>query len=217
MPLVATLICVASLVVLVIAETRRHRFRFLFKPLASAAFIAVAVLGGAVASGEGSYGIAIVVGLVLGAGGDVALMWKSDRAFLTGLVLFLLGHLAYVVAFALLASPSQWLSLWSLLPLAAAAAVLRYLWPHLGKMRVPVIVYTVVIGSMVITAVAAFQHGPLTARAGWFMLVGAVLFFGSDIAVARERFVAPGAINRIWGLPAYYGGQLLIAWSAITG
>ena len=44
-------------------------------------------------------------------------------------------------------------------------------------------------------------------------LAGAVLFFASDLGVARDKFVAPGFPNRAWGLPAYYAGQLLIAWS----
>ena len=44
--------------------------------------------------------------------------------------------------------------------------------------------------------------------------LGAVLFYLSDIMVARDRFVAPGFANRLVGLPLYFGGQLLLAWSA---
>jgi len=33
--------------------------------------------------------------------------------------------------------------------------------------------------------------------------------------VARDRFVAQGFINRAWGLPMYYGGQLLLAYSCM--
>ena len=47
-------------------------------------------------------------------------------------------------------------------------------------------------------------------------LIGALLFFASDLAVARDKFVAPGVINKLWGLPAYYGGQLLLAWAVIA-
>jgi uncharacterized membrane protein YhhN len=50
----------------------------------------------------------------------------------------------------------------------------------------------------------------------WIFLVGgAVLFFVSDVAVARDRFVEPSWKNRAWGLPAYYAGQLLLAWGAL--
>ncbi|MFW6361887.1 MAG: lysoplasmalogenase family protein, partial [Spirochaetota bacterium] len=39
------------------------------------------------------------------------------------------------------------------------------------------------------------------------------LFFTSDIFVARNKFVADGFINRLLGLPLYYGGQFLLALS----
>ena len=45
------------------------------------------------------------------------------------------------------------------------------------------------------------------------LLAGAALFFVSDLAVARDKFVGASFLNRAWGLPAYYAGQLLIAWS----
>src|SRR5258706_6118554 len=63
----------------------------------------------------------MVGGLVLGALGDVVLLGRGDAAFLGGLGAFLLGHLAYVVAFAALAEPHSWLSL-PALPVAAFGA-----------------------------------------------------------------------------------------------
>jgi hypothetical protein len=47
----------------------------------------------------------------------------------------------------------------------------------------------------------------------WVILLGAVMFYFSDVSVARDRFVAPGFINGLWGLPLYYGGQLFLAYS----
>jgi uncharacterized membrane protein YhhN len=44
-------------------------------------------------------------------------------------------------------------------------------------------------------------------------VIGACAFFASDLAVARERFVVHSVANKLWGLPAYYAGQLLLAWS----
>ena len=40
-----------------------------------------------------------------------------------------------------------------------------------------------------------------------------ILFAISDLAVARERFVAQTIRNKVWGLPFYYGAQVLIALS----
>ena len=43
------------------------------------------------------------------------------------------------------------------------------------------------------------------------LYAGAALFYLSDLAVARQRFVAPGFENKLIGLPLYYAGQLLLA------
>jgi hypothetical protein len=43
------------------------------------------------------------------------------------------------------------------------------------------------------------------------VLVGALLFFVSDLAVARDRFVSPGFANAAWGLPLYYAATLVLA------
>lgn len=40
---------------------------------------------------------------------------------------------------------------------------------------------------------------------------GAALFYLSDLAVARHRFVAPGPENKLIGLPLYYAAQLILA------
>lgn len=212
--------CALAAGLLVWAEVRRsRRGRYVTKPLASAAFVAVALTGGAT-TGECGYGTWIVAGLVLGAAGDLALMFPSNRAFLAGLSLFLLGHVAYVVAFATVAPVQIWPHPLVVLPIGAGLWVLRYLWPHLGPMRGPVIAYTLVIVAMVVGALAPLRVAHpvgigLSERTAWLMLAGATLFFVSDIAVARDRFVARGSNNRIWGLPAYYAAQLLMAWSAL--
>ncbi|MEZ4439583.1 MAG: lysoplasmalogenase [Polyangiaceae bacterium] len=211
MSIAATIVCLIALAGLLHAERRgARRGIYATKPLASLAFIAVALGHGA----TGAYGKWILVGLVLGAVGDVALMFKTDRAFLAGLVAFLLGHVAYVVAFAGVTPPSAWL-VWAIVPIVGAAVVLRWLWPHLGKLRIPVILYVVVITAMAtggLAAQGAARHD-LTATAATLLTLGALFFFASDIAVARDKFVASGFVNRAWGLPAYYGGQLLLAWS----
>jgi uncharacterized membrane protein YhhN len=43
--------------------------------------------------------------------------------------------------------------------------------------------------------------------------VGALSFFVSDIFVARQRFLKAEFVNRLIGLPLYYGGQFLLAFS----
>jgi uncharacterized membrane protein YhhN len=201
MMVVATIVCALACLVLVGAEWKRaSRVRIASKTLASLAFILVGVAAGA----SGSYAMWIVIGLVLGAVGDVALLGKGERWFLGGLVAFLLGHLAYVVAIAQLAGPTSWVAPLAIAPLVIGGVALAWLWPRLGTMTVPVIVYVATIVTMVAGALAVWQT---------LLTTGAILFFVSDLAVARDRFVVAGVQNRAWGLPCYYAGQLLIAWS----
>lgn len=211
--LAATAVCLVALVGLLFAERAdSHAGRLATKPLASAAFVVVALARGA-PGGPGGFATCVLAGLVLGAGGDVALIFKGQAAFLAGLGLFLCGHAAYVVAAAHVAPLADWVAPIALAPVAAAAIVLRWLWPRLGSMKGPVVAYVVTIVAMVIGALAVARTGALPVHAARHFVAGAVLFFASDVSVARDRFVAPGFSNRAWGLPAYYLGQLLIAWS----
>ena len=93
-----TVVCVLALLGLLVAEgAAREDLRAKTKPVASAAFLVVALACGAVRGGPPMW---IAIGLVLGAIGDLLLMYASERAFLAGLVAFLGGHVAYVIAFA---------------------------------------------------------------------------------------------------------------------
>jgi uncharacterized membrane protein YhhN len=203
--LLAAIMAVGVLALLFGEADRRRPVVVVAKPLASSCFVLV---GGLALAGGDRFGVWIVAGLVLCLGGDLLLL--RAHTFLAGLVSFLLGHLAYVAACASRLAVRRW---WAapLLPLALAAVlVLVWLWPHLGRMRVPVVAYVAAISVMVWGAVAVVVDGVAPLR----LAVGAGLFYLSDLAVARNRFVSPGFVNRAWGLPLYYAGQLLIATTA---
>jgi uncharacterized membrane protein YhhN len=94
---------------------------------------------------------------------------------------------------------------------AFLAGAWRWLRPHVSSAWLaPVSAYAVVLGLMLATGLAtAIASGtPMLAA-------GAMLVAGSDAAVARHRFVQPAFANKLWGLPAYYLGQTLIA--LVTG
>ena len=199
------LACVASVGVLLVAEVRGAQgLKAISKTTAAAMMILSAVVAGASAT---TMGRRVLLGLSLSAGGDVALLSKARPAFLLGLFLFLLAHLAYAAA-ALAHGLSAAIAIGLALALVVPArAVWKWLSPHVpDSMRIPVLAYTVVITAMVAMAVAATIAG-----ASPRLAVGALLFYASDLAVARERFVVGSVINRLLGLPAYFGGQLLIA------
>ena len=209
---VALAISALACVVLVVMEWRGNKMgRAISKTSASIAFVVAPWLSHAPRS---TYFHLVAIGLILGAIGDVALLSSSKRGFLAGLGSFLAGHLAYVIGFATLVPVAAWINPMAIAPIVIAAIALAWLWPHLGSMRVPVIAYVAIISLMVIGALAVWQRNALPTSTA--ILVGALLFFASDLAVARDKFVAPGVINKLWGLPAYYGGQLLLAWAVIS-
>lgn len=218
-----TITSAVACAILVGAEARgRAAVRVAAKLTASAAFVAIGVLAlGNEDPARATFVGWIAGGLVLGAIGDAALLGHGRRWFLAGLVAFLFGHLAYVVAVASVVPPATWLPRaggWALVPAVAGAGVAIALWPRLGRMRGPVLAYVVTIVTMVIAAIAlARADDPRTIPAPQHVrfVIGAALFFVSDVAVARDRFVARAFANKAWGLPAYYAGQLCIAWSVV--
>jgi len=181
------------------------RLRAVGKPLASLGFLVAAIGFGAL---DSRYGRIVLLGLILGAIGDVCLLGRAKKHFIAGLVSFLLGHVAYVAAFGSLpiSPPQAFLAAVAMVTIMAFIA--RWVFPHAPDMRVPIGIYMLVIAAMCVVAIGAGAAG-----APWMIPVGAVMFTASDIAVVRDRFVAPGFINRLWGLPLYYAAQLIIAWS----
>ena len=187
------------------------------KVSASLAFIALGLVL-LLATPSSHYSKWILLGLVLGAMGDVALLSGESRWFLAGLGVFLLGHIAYIVACSCLVPISDWPSLYAVIPLAVAAIALVLLWPHLGSMRGAVVCYIAAIVLMVVGANAVYQAPIESFSDGQkqLLLAGAALFFVSDLSVAISRFVRTRFVDKLWGLPAYYLGQLCIAWTIFS-
>ena len=205
--IVFTLVGALFVVVLVASEERSDSLRRIAKPVASLCFIATAIAAGAL---DSSYGIWVLVALLLSAVGDVALLGSGTPAFLGGLVSFLLGHVAYTVAFAVRGLDAAWAAVGVAALVIPFVVVMRWLIPHAGEMRGPVAAYAVVITVMVAGAV-----GTMGTNADGRILAAAIGFYISDLAVARDRFVVPGPVNRLWGLPLYYGAQFLFAWTVL--
>lgn len=207
----ATLACLVATGILVAAEYAHKRALYILaKCAASAAFLGVG--GCALArSTEPAYAHLMMVGLAFGAAGDVALLGKSQRAFLVGLGAFLVGHLAYIAAFTTICAPASWWSWSALGTVVLSAMVVRWLYPHAGRLRYPVIAYIAVITAMRIGSLGAGQY--LAYPKSLCCALAGIAFYASDYCVARERFVAKDFRNKLIGLPLYFGAQLLFAWS----
>jgi uncharacterized membrane protein YhhN len=204
MPAAACLGAVVVGLALFLAAERRRRpiLAVIGKSLASLGFLALGwsrLRAGSTADGF------LVLGLALCLAGDLLLL--ARRGFAAGLAAFLLGHLAYLAAFHALVAARDWPLALAAPVVSASALAAAWLWPHLGRMRHAVLAYIAVISAMVWGALASAVSGSLPATAA----AGAVLFYLSDLAVARQRFVRPSFAVRAVGLVAYYLGQVLLA------
>jgi len=183
----------------------------LTKPFLSALFIATALTG---PYADREYFSLILAGLILCMAGDVFLIFFfAKKPFLAGLVSFLAGHILYTIAFFTLAGPGKGNWIITATFLVISGGVFAWLRPHLGKMFVPVLAYVGIITAMVIGAAALAGTETVRFPGRALAFSGALLFYLSDIFVARQRFVTPNFFNRAVGLPLYYAGQFMIAFS----
>ena len=171
-----------------------------------ALFALAAVLGG------GSW--LLVLGLALGALGDLALSRKGEAAFMAGLGSFALAHLAYAVLFvgvdlrlALFdLTATRWLGVAALVIMAQSTVI--WLLPFASGLKRPVAAYVAIITVMGVAAL----HLPVTHG---LVMLGAGLFVLSDLVLSVELFRmeedSPStriASHLVW--PLYWIGQGLI-------
>ena len=185
-------------------KSANTKLEWVVKPAASITFVVTGFLQGGMGS---TFGRVVLAGLCLAALGDVLLIPKDKRAFLAGLVAFLLGHVAYGAAFVVRGiEPVTTLAVLLVFTLVAIP-ILRWLWPSVSvDMRKPVAAYIVVITIMV-----ALSAGAARKDGAWLLVLGAVAFYLSDLSVARDRFVKKEFLNRAWGLPLYFFAQMILA------
>lgn len=145
--------------------------------------------------------------------GDAFLMFteRDPMYFTLGLAGFLLAHISYIVAFRKWRDPGQarpWQWKFSLLVIAYAIGLCIMVYPGLGDMRIPVILYAAVISAMCIAANG--RYGRTNVYSYGFVLAGAVIFVASDSMIAWNTFYQPFALSRLLIMCTYIIAQYLI-------
>lgn len=201
-----TILITVSAALNVLAEYRGPRRNvYIFKPLTVAFIILLALQ-----SQPSVYKYMIVAGLLFSLAGDIFLMLPRDR-FIAGLISFLIAHLFYIAAFTLDGARGRPSLLTAVALLLYGGVMLRLLLPHLGKMKVPVVVYMLVILLMVWQAT---NRWIVTNVAGSLLaFAGAWLFAASDSMLALNRFRREFKSAQGLILTTYFAAQCLIALS----
>jgi uncharacterized membrane protein YhhN len=155
----------------------------------------------------------LLTGLILCLVGDVCLALPQKKAFMGGLVAFLIGHVLYIFSFSSLIPISHWFSSGLLIIVGISTLIFFWLRPHLKSMLIPVLIYILVITLMASGAWAVFWKSSFQISGRALILAGAFCFYVSDLFVARHRFIKEEYQNRLLGLPLYYTGQFMLAFS----
>lgn len=155
----------------------------------------------------------LLIGLIFCLVGDVCLGLPQKKAFMGGLVAFLIGHVLYIFSFSSLIPISHWFSSGLFIIVGISALIFFWLRPHLKSMLIPVLIYILVITIMAIGALAVFWKSSFQVSGRALILTGALCFYLSDLFVARQRFIKEEYQNRLFGLPLYYTGQFMLAFS----
>ncbi len=199
---------VGSVLLHIAADRRKDRAgRLLTKATASSGFITIALSLGAL---ESPWGQLLLVALCLSTLGDLVLALRDTSNLVGGLVSLLLAHIAFGAAFVVLGVDVS-----VALVIAAAFAVIarglvRWILPHVSQgLRLAAIAHIVASSGMATLALSASWSTGNVAIG-----IAGAAFFISDLLLARDRFIAPGPSNRLFGLPLYYGAQILFALQA---
>lgn len=159
----------------------------------------------------------VVAALFFSWAGDVLLLFVERNAnfFLAGLVCFLLAHIFYILLFHRIRAVEGIRTRILLLVIVVAyyTGLIILLSPYLGDMKLPVRIYGIVISFMFMLALhMSFIKNK---KAGYSMLLGALLFILSDSLLAINKFYQPFELAGILVMLTYGLAQLLIVQGVI--
>jgi len=155
----------------------------------------------------------LLVGLGFAWLGDLLLMGDGDLFFISGIAAFLLMQVSYIVAFTRVRGPGL-VRAWkiALVPYVIVWLVLNILVsPGVGALRIPVLVYSVVLITMAFAALDLVIRVPRDK--GWRVAIGAAVFVVSDACIALTAF---GPLSDSPALSAFVMATYIVAQALIV-
>lgn len=201
--------------------TRRARIEYAAKPAAIVFLIVWILLAVLPATAWTLPCVLVLAALALSLLGDILLMLPS-APFLAGLVVFLLAHLAYILAFnwgrgfpgAEEAVVAAGIAIVLVLILPPVRAGLRRAGraAHIG----PVAAYAFILGGMLWSALGTLLRPSWLAPGAPWIALGGLAFFASDVSLVWDRFVGTIPGRRVTTHMLYHAAQLALAGGVIA-
>lgn len=150
----------------------------------------------------------VVLALVFSWVGDTVLMFQNINGmyFIIGLVAFLLAHVMYIVGFTKLKNSTTKVERLAIIVffLAYSATLVIFLWPGLGNMKAPVMLYALVLTIMgVLGVIKSTTNHP-------YITFGVLFFVASDSILALNKFLIDVPFNGMLIMGTYIAAQWLI-------
>lgn len=161
----------------------------------------------------------VTIALVFSWIGDVILLVekKFEFLFIFGLLSFLLAHIFYIIYFWQIKKHNftkpQIKPLIVLGIFIYTCAFYLLISPHLSDLKIPVLIYSLVISLMLITSFQAFNFEKQ--KFGKICIIGTILFVFSDSILAVNRFAFSIPFGSVFVISTYSIGQLLIMEGAL--
>ncbi len=158
---------------------------------------------------------AVLLALLFSWFGDIFL--QKESLFVPGLICFLTAHIFYIYFFVRTRSGNtSYFKLRPVMLIAVLAYLIEFmylLWPSLGAMKLPVLIYGITISTMLSAAI--WQYQKLDDRTSLFLIIGATLFVTSDSILAINKFSSPFKTAGVFIMTTYILAQLFIVLGAI--
>ena len=161
-----------------------------------------------IGNADQKFKIIILLALLFSWFGDTFLMLQRDNPlfFILGLGSFLFAHIAYIVGFKKFnaRAPISIQASVSIVFFLYTIALLYVLWDGLVDMKIPVVLYAIVLTIMGVVGVIKNY------RVNNLIVVGVMLFIVSDSMIAYDKFVEPITSSRFLIMSSYILAQFLI-------
>lgn len=159
----------------------------------------------------------VLLAIFFSLAGDVFLMFDGSfsQAFIAGLSAFLLAHIFYILAYRQHRDESEENALkgiqkirFSFPIILAGTGLIVILYPSLGSLKIPVVIYALVLIIMVVNAV--FRYGRTSINSFWLVFGGSASFMLSDALLAINKFFKPLPAAGFWVMAFYMLAQCCI-------
>ncbi len=201
------LLCITDIIAIISPINLLH---YIVKPLLVPVLIVSLFLTATNVPGK----MLIIAGLFFSWAGDIFLLFESRQKlfFIFGLVCFLTTHVLYITYFLRIRSTNISLlkkqPVLLLLVIGYGTALVWFLFPHLGDLKIPVLVYATVICTMLLCSLHAYLKLNKTAANAY--LLGAAAFVLSDSLLAINKFYQPFAYAGAGIMLTYCAAQYFI-------